>query len=261
MKDKIIGNIYGTNDITKFKFNELNRDINKKHVNELANSIKETGAVLQPIVIDKDFNLLDGHHRLKAMQILYDAGVEIIIPYIIREDVDDVTALITMNANSRTYGSKDFIDLYAKAQDGQCRKLLEIADSVNESAVTLLSVISCGSDVGRNKERIKKDEPIDFEDWDVISDFYEFLETIKPFIHLTIKTKQMMFRIYQHDSFKTQLFVRNAKNKYIQINEKIRFSTQQGICKEQILQLYNVNNPKHKIKYHTDAEGKIIIQE
>lgn len=261
MKDKIIGNIYGTTDINKFIFNELNRDINKKHVNGLANSIKETGAVLQPIVIDKDFNTLDGHHRLRAIQTLYNEGIEIIIPYIIREDVDDVTALITMNANSRTYGSKDFIDLYAKAQDGQCRKLLEIADSVNESAVTLLSVISCGSDVGRNKELIKKDEPIDFEDWDVISDFYDFLETIKPFVHLTIKTKQMLFRVYQLDLFKTRLFLRNAKNKYIQINEKVRFSTRQGLCKEQILQLYNTNNPKNRIKYHVDAEGKIIIQE
>ena len=261
MRDKIIGNIYGTTDITKFKFNELNREINKKHANELANSIKETGAVLQPIVIDKDFNTLDGHHRLRAIQMLYDAGVEITIPYIIRDNVDDVTALITMNANSRTYGSKDFIDLYSKAQDGQCRKLLEIANSINESAVTLLSVISCGSDVGRNKECIKKDEPIDFEDWDIIVDFYDFLETIKPFIHLTIKTKQMLFRVYQLDLFKTQLFLRNAKNKYIQIGEKIRFSNRQGECKWQILKLYNTNNTRNKIGFIRDAEDKIIIQD
>jgi hypothetical protein len=211
-------------------------------------------------VVDKDFNMLDGHHRLSAAKILYNQGYEIIVPYIFRDDVDDITALITMNANSRTYGMK-VISLYAKAQEGQCRKLLEVAEIVNESPVTLLTVISCGSDVGRNKEKIKKDEFIEFEDWDVVEDYYNFLESIKPYIHLTNKTKQMLFRMYTIELFKDSLFLRNAKTKYIQTNEKIRFSSQQGICKKQILDLYNTNNSKHKIKYHTDAEGKVIIEE
>ena len=59
----------------------------------------------------------------------------------------------------------------------------------------------------------------------------------------------MLFRVYQLDLFKTQLFLRNAKNKYIQIGEKIRFSNRQGECKYQILKLYNTNNTRNKIGF------------
>ena len=239
MEDKIIGNIYVTSDSSKFKINALNRDVNHKHVMEIVDSIKDTGVVVMPIIVDRKFNILDGHHRLAAISHMNNNGANIKIPYIIKEDIESVKALITMNAVSKTYGTKEFIDLYAKAQDGQSRKLVEIADDINESPVTLLSIISCGSDVARNKEKIKNDEFIDFDDWDIVRDFYDFLKDLRDIIHLTTKTKQMLFRIYQIDKFDNRIFVRNARNEYVRRGEKVRFSSRQNICKKSILDLYN----------------------
>ena len=171
MKDEIIGNIFRAEDISKFHANALNREVNQKHVMEIVESINDTGVVVMPIIVDANFNVLDGHHRLAAIKYMNDKGIDIKVPYIIKDDIESVKALITMNAISKTYGTKEFIDLYAKAQDGQSRKLVEIADEINESPVTLLSVISCGSDVARNREKIRNDEFIDFDDWDIVKDF------------------------------------------------------------------------------------------
>lgn len=260
--DKVIGNIYSTSDTSKFHMNALNREINQKHVQEIVTSIKETGVVVQPIVVDANFNILDGHHRLSAIMLMNANGSEIEVPYTVKEDVDSVKALITMNAISKTYGTKEFIDLYAKAQDGQSRKLVQMADEIDESPVTLLSVISCGSDVARNKEKIKNDEFIDFDDWDIVKDFYDFLKDIRELIHLTTKTKQMLFRVFQVDKFDTKSFTKNAKDRYILQGEKTRFSSRQNVCKKQILDLYNLNKTKaHRINYHQDADEKVIIDD
>ena len=262
MADTIIGNIYVTNDSSKFKLNALNREVNQKHVMEIIESIKDTGIVVMPIIVDGNFNILDGHHRLAAIIHMNNNGANIQIPYIIKEDIESVKALITMNAVSKTYGTKEFIDLYAKAQDGQSRKLVDIADDINESPVTLLSIISCGSDVARNKEKIRNDEFIDFDDWDIVKDFYDFLKDLREIIHLTTKTKQMLFRIFQIDKFDNRVFIKNARNEYVQRGEKVRFSSRQNVCKKSILDLYNKGlNKSSRINYHQDADEKVIIDE
>ena len=262
MKDEIIGNIFFVDDISKFHANALYREVNQKHVMEIVESINDTGVVVMPIIVDANFNVLDGHHRLAAIKYMNDKGIDIKVPYIIKDDIESVKALITMNAISKTYGTKEFIDLYAKAQDGQSRKLVEIADEINESPVTLLSVISCGSDVARNREKIRNDEFIDFDDWDIVKDFYDFLKDIREIIHLTTKTKQMLFRVFQIDKFDNRTFIKNAKNEYIQRGDKVRFSSRQNVCKRAILDLYNKGLSKsNRINYHQDADDKVIIED
>ena len=71
MKDKIIGNIFRAEDISKFHANALNREVNQKHVMEIVESINDTGVVVMPIIVDTNFNVLDGHHRLAAREKRY----------------------------------------------------------------------------------------------------------------------------------------------------------------------------------------------
>lgn len=261
-KGNLVGYIYQTDDYEIFNMNKLNRDINMKHVSELMVSIKDAGMILQPIMVDENFLILDGHHRYCAAKALREQGIDIPIPYIVKEAIDGIKALVAMNAMSKTYGTKEFIDLYAKAQDGQSRKLVNIADEIDESPVTLLSVISCGSDVSRNREKIRNDEFIDFDDWDIVKDFYDFLKDIREIVHLTTKTKQMLFRVFQIDKFDTRVFIKNAKNEYIQRSEKVRFSSRQNVCKKAILDLYNKGISKvNRIVYHQDADDKVIIDD
>ena len=125
-----------------------------------------------------------------------------------------------------------------------------------------MSVISCGSDVARNREKIRNDEFIDFDDRDIVKDFYDFLKDIREIIHLTTKTKQMLFRVFQIDKFDNRTFIKNAKNEYIQRGDKVRFSSRQNVCKRAILDLYNKGLSKsNRINYHQDADDKVIIED
>ena len=49
------------------KVSERLRQLNNSKVAELVESIKNIG-LLQPIIVDTDFNLLSGNHRLQAFK-------------------------------------------------------------------------------------------------------------------------------------------------------------------------------------------------
>ena len=97
---------------------------------------------------------------------------------------------------------------------------------------------------------------------DIVKDFYDFLKDIRDIIHLTTKTKQMLFRVFQIDKFDNRTFIKNAKNEYIQRGDKVRFSSRQNVCKKSILDLYNKGLTKaNRINYHQDADEKVIIED
>lgn len=65
-----------TNDYSKFKFRKDNRDkIDFQHVKRLVNSIKEKNLLqFQPVLINADWEILDGQHRILAAR---ELGVEV----------------------------------------------------------------------------------------------------------------------------------------------------------------------------------------
>lgn len=59
--------VYETNDYSKFKFIPENRITVKSHIAKLVGSIDKVNLLLDfPIIVDNDFNVLDGQNRLEA---------------------------------------------------------------------------------------------------------------------------------------------------------------------------------------------------
>lgn len=55
--------------IFQIKINEGRRKVSPEAVHELADSISKVG-LLNPITVDKDYNLIAGLHRLEAVKLL-----------------------------------------------------------------------------------------------------------------------------------------------------------------------------------------------
>ena len=55
--------IQTTTNLEQFQFDGRNRNINRKHVKELADSILEYGQ-LQPIIVNTSMKVMEGQHRL-----------------------------------------------------------------------------------------------------------------------------------------------------------------------------------------------------
>jgi len=63
------GEIGYSSNYSTFKFLEANRDIRERHVNTLVTSIKKEGQIY-PILINKNFEVIEGQHRVEACKIL-----------------------------------------------------------------------------------------------------------------------------------------------------------------------------------------------
>lgn len=74
-------------------------------------------------------------------------------------------------------------------------------------------------------------------------------------------TKQILFTLYELGCIDSNIFIEEVQKKYNQTNEQINLSSKRGICKEQIIELYNgKRKTKNIIEYVKDNKGKIIIK-
>ncbi len=84
-----------------------NREVDDRHVNKLADSIRKKNLLaIKPIIVDENMRVIDGQHRLEAAEKL---GVE--IHYVISGSVtkDDISAL---NSVQKNWKAEDYLNYY-----------------------------------------------------------------------------------------------------------------------------------------------------
>lgn len=258
-----INRVMATKDESFFKLNQYNRRIKKAHIEKIKKSIKGDGQ-LDPIKITVDGTIIDGHHRFLALRSLKETdNADLMIKYIVIEAQDEIELIIKLNSMSKEWGTGDYIDIYAISRNEEYKKIIEIASKYNQTTTSVLSTLCCGADVARYREVIKNGEDLNFDDWDLLEDYYIWLQELRCFLQIKEKVKQMLFRLYLHDKFNPDLFYRQAKKEFVESNEKLRFSSTQNICKRQLLELYNKGQNKKSdtyIHYILDADNKIILK-
>ena len=105
-KNKEVNKVYRTNDHTRFKKINGNRAVNKLHLNRLIESINNddlTHAV--PIVVNEQFEIIDGQHRFDACLFLNKPIYYIIVQGSLKE-------VQILNQNSKNWKSEDYIEGY-----------------------------------------------------------------------------------------------------------------------------------------------------
>jgi hypothetical protein len=98
--------VYFTYDLSVFKILEGNRNINLLHVERLVKSIEENGFLKMPIIVNKNYEVIDGQHRLEAAK-----KSKSMIYYIIEKNYDLNTAII-LNANASNWSLIDYVKSY-----------------------------------------------------------------------------------------------------------------------------------------------------
>lgn len=98
--------IFETNNYNIFKFLPGNRNVDEKHVDELVCSISEKD-LKNPIVVNEDYEIIDGQHTLEARRKLCKT-----VYYIIQEKLG-INDVILANNHSRIWKLEDFIKSYA----------------------------------------------------------------------------------------------------------------------------------------------------
>ena len=97
--------IYETFDYECFKFLDGNRQINKLHVKRIKASMKNK-YLFTTITVNKNYEIIDGQHRLEACKEL-----KLPVRYIICKDYDLVEVQI-LNATSKNWNAEDYMNGY-----------------------------------------------------------------------------------------------------------------------------------------------------
>lgn len=103
-----VSDVLKTNDLFIFKSINGNRTVNPMHVKRLSDSIKQHGMLCNPIIVNQNYEVIDGQHRLEAAR-QADSSV-----YYIVVDGYDLNEVQTLNLNQKNWTKKDYMDGYAK---------------------------------------------------------------------------------------------------------------------------------------------------
>jgi hypothetical protein len=120
MTDNNLGltnSIEKTQDLTRFRMEDENRDISPQALERLMERIREKNLLhLYPAIVVGDDLIRDGQHRLEAAKALQAEGLDIWFYYIHVDDEDAVTLedIAMTNAAVLKWEAKDYLKLYAK---------------------------------------------------------------------------------------------------------------------------------------------------
>lgn len=105
MSDKIVGQIYETYDYGKFKRLEGNREV--KNFTRVLDSINTVGVILNPVLVNEKFEIIDGQHRFEALK-----SMGLPVYYIMQEGIGRKECTY-LNIGQTNWTTTDFINKYA----------------------------------------------------------------------------------------------------------------------------------------------------
>ena len=114
-----------------------NRNTNKEHIESLKSSIKSYG-ISQPIQVDRDFNIIDGQNRLKAL-----INLKLSVPFIRFKDISGDKTIETIkeiNTKRKNWDYFDFAKSYANSNNKYKKsyeRFLDLHHKLRISAFTI----------------------------------------------------------------------------------------------------------------------------
>lgn len=122
-----------TTNLNIFKLIESNRHIaeeESKAIIKLVDSIETTGSLITPVIVDKDMKVIDGQHRIKALNVL-NKRRELVdkdplpCPYFKHKQIDYKLAMIECNNTQRPWKLHDYLHFRKVLEDSEVLKLYE----------------------------------------------------------------------------------------------------------------------------------------
>lgn len=186
--------VFSTRDYEKFKYIAGNRNVATSHLRSLIQSLEARPelAATRPILVNTDFEIIDGQHRFEASRAL---GLPVY--YIVANNIDITTARL-MNSTQRAWKLKEYLDSYVKTGHPQYVQFSELLEEypIPISAMILYCVgfqAKAGSKSFRNGSfKIMKDRELlryrldslkdtsqYFENWNDIAFCIAFFQVLK----------------------------------------------------------------------------------
>ena len=125
-----------TKDYSIFKFLDVNRNLDRKQIEKLKCSIQDNGYLdSHPIIVDKNFSIIDGQHRFVACK---EMGLPIV--YTISDNVSQ-KLLITLNTTQKKWQINDYIHYWAEKGYSSYKLLSNLMKETNQNSTVVINLL------------------------------------------------------------------------------------------------------------------------
>ncbi|NET30644.1 MAG: ParB N-terminal domain-containing protein [Cyanothece sp. SIO1E1] len=138
-----------TANLSQFKKLKGNRPVNSLHVARLADSIQEYGMLVNPILVNRDMEIVDGQHRLEAAKKVNSAIYYIEVPDYALEQVH------ALNLNQKNWSQKQFVESYAEIGIQSYIDLLDFYENNKDFSLSNC-VLMCSSSTTESENKAIK---------------------------------------------------------------------------------------------------------
>ena len=250
-----VGAVYKTDDLSIFNFSKFNREKKKKkRMIEEA----EKGQLVAPIIVNENFTVIDGQHRLKAAM---EAGAP--IEYVVKPGLnkDDI---VRMNTIQKKWSLADYIEAYSSQGIDSYYRLADLM-SKKVISITSLVKISTNRTGNANAMQIVKDGEFEFFNYDKA---VEFLSFYKRFNSKTGTPKragvaEALYKMFKYSKIDRNRLIKKVVSTGLNEELKVKNLTYSDTLRN-LLDSYNnkyAASNKGYVNYHIASTGSIVIDE
>lgn len=155
--DKIAFAVYETYDYSKFKKMEGNRAVVNRRKTKILKSIEKVGYVNNPIIVNKNFEIIDGQGRFEACK---ELGLP--IQYVIDQDAG-LEECIALNLGQTNWTPMDYVRSYAEQGLNSYVRLLRLLERHPSIGLQVMyGVVTNTINTGGAGTRTLRDGDLDF---------------------------------------------------------------------------------------------------
>ncbi len=153
MYNKVIGEVFCTDDLEQFNVLGGNRMVRESHKHELIRSLNEHGYIMNPIIVNENMEVIDGQTRLAACRELKIPVYYVVSPGI---GIDECVAL---NSSAKTWKITDYIQSYAD-QGNENYKRIKLLIGIGVRYWTVMFTVGIFGGTGRDEKILKEGKAV-----------------------------------------------------------------------------------------------------
>jgi len=170
-----------------FSFFHSNREVNRSHVNNLKESIQEHG-LLQEIIVNENYQIVDGQNRFVALQ---ELGLD--IEAIVKPGTDE-DSVITTNVVRKGWSLTDYIYHYASKGNTDYVRLVQLLEE-NDTRIGTNTLVEMYGKGAYKPTRMRNGEyKIDIEKGKRLT---EIVVAIEPYVPMYGFTRRFILPLIQ----------------------------------------------------------------
>ena len=249
-KFKEVAKIYETTDYGMFSFFKLNRKANPRK--DLLDALEENGRFYEPIMVDEQYRVLDGQHRLLSAKLKKAP-----ITFYVVDDTSAIEVIKSVNTDRNDWTVRQHIDLYEELGYQDYITLNEYLHSDVSSIMsdsTIFEVLGNKKNLSSPKE-IKKGnfEVGNTQEADRIFDYIKLIRGNR-----SKKIKRSLVRVLMQ--LDTNKDIDNDRVVRVLSNDDV-YETVQGFVQHKhiidyLMSIYNKGMSTNFVEYYFDSSGK-----